>query len=108
MANSNPTPFDPDRYVGTITVVTPNSVKANFPKAISTPDNRSAIKGNVGDFVFIECDEYAVFGRVIEITLPDRERLSIEPSIGKDIHAHPISTIQLLATMEGLLLTKIS
>ena len=97
---SNSTPFDPDRYIGTITVVTPNSVKANFPRAVSTPDNRRAIRGNVGDFVFIECDEYAVFGRITEISLPDRERLAIEPGLGKDVQAHPIGSIQLLASME--------
>lgn len=94
------TPFDPGKYIGTVTVVTPNSIRANFPRAVSSPEDRQAIKGNVGDFVFIECDEYAVFGRITEVSLPDRERLSIEPQMGKEVHAHPIGHVQLLASMD--------
>lgn len=94
------TPFDPERYIGTITVVTPNSVKANFPHGAPSQDDRKSIRGSVGDFIFIECDQYAIFGRITEISLPDRERLSVEPQIGKNLMAHPIGNIQLLATMD--------
>jgi hypothetical protein len=35
--------------------------------------------GEVGEFVFLECGEFAVFGRIINVKLPERDRLSVEP-----------------------------
>jgi hypothetical protein len=55
--------------------------------------------GEVGEFVVIENGEYAVFGRIIEIRLPERERLSVEPRMGRSADAHPIGKIQLLTTI---------
>jgi hypothetical protein len=55
--------------------------------------------GEVGEFVFLECGEFAVFGRIINVKLPERDRLSVEPEMGKEAEAHPIGTIQLLATV---------
>lgn len=96
----NVTPFDPDRYVGTVTLVTPDSVGANLPYASASPEERTAIRGVVGDFVFVECERFALFGRIIEVRLPDRDRLSVEPELGKRERAHPIGTIRLLTTID--------
>jgi hypothetical protein len=96
-------PFDPQRCMGTVCEVTPHSVKVNLPEA-ATPDgqwlygNRLG-RGEVGEFVVVESGEHAIFGRVINVKLPERERLTVEPGLGKAVAAHPVGTIQLLATV---------
>ena len=78
-----PHPFESQRCIGTVTQVGPNSVRANLPRA---GENGSRLHhglrvggGEVGEFVVIECDELAVFGRVLDVRLPERERLTVEP-----------------------------
>ena len=96
-------PFDPQRCMGTVCEVTPHSVKVNLPEA-ATPDgqwlygNRLG-RGEVGEFVVVESGEYAIFGRVINVKLPERERLTVEPGLGRAVVAHPVGTVQLLATI---------
>lgn len=104
MPDSLPHPFDDHRYMGTVTQVGPSSVRANLPKAGDSGSrlhhgNRVA-GGEVGEFVVIECDELAVFGRVLEVRLPERERLTVEPSLGKKDDLHPVGVIQLLASID--------
>ncbi len=104
MQDSLPHPFDDHRYMGTVTQVGPNSVRANLPKAGDSGSrlhhgNRVA-GGEVGEFVVIECDELAVFGRVLEVRLPERERLTVEPSLGAKDALHPVGVIQLLASVD--------
>ena len=91
---SPPYPFENERYVGTVTQVGPSSVRANLPLA-----GRSGNKlhhghriagGEVGEFVLIACDELALFGRVLEVRLPERERLSVEPELGDHPELHPV------------------
>jgi hypothetical protein len=56
-------------------------------------------RGEVGDFVLIEVGACAIFGRIVNVRLPERERLSVEPSFGGAPPAHPVGTIQLLSTL---------
>lgn len=104
MTDLLPNPFDDYRHMGTVTQVGPSSIRANLPSAGESGSrlhhgNRIA-GGEVGEFVFIECDELAIFGRVLEIRLPERERLSVEPTLGKSAELHPVGTVQLLATID--------
>ena len=102
--NELPHPFEDQRCIGTVTQVGPNSVRANLPRA---GENGSRLHhglrvggGEVGEFVVVECDELAVFGRVLDVRLPERERLTVEPSLGSQNELHPVGTIQLLATID--------
>jgi uncharacterized protein len=104
MASVRPTYlFDGDRAIGTIVEVGPDHVRANLPLASAQEaqmrHGERIGAGEVGEFVVIETGEFAVFGRVIEIRLPDRERLSVEPRMGRAAEAHPIGKIQLLTTI---------
>lgn len=96
-------PFDPNRYVGSVSAVTPDSVKINLPKAARPSAQQYAgyavQAGQVGEFVFIEGEGVAVLGRVMDVRLPDAERLRAEPSLGHAPDAHPIGTVQLLTTL---------
>jgi uncharacterized protein len=96
-------PFDPDLYTGTITEVGPSAVKANLPHAAAADalwhHGHRQGRGEVGDFVIIEVEDTAVFGRIINVRLPERERLTVEPGLGKQPESHPVGTIQLLSTI---------
>lgn len=96
-------PFDPQRCIGTVCEVGPNYAKVNLPSA-AKPEGQwlhgnRLDAGQVGEFVVVECGELAVFGRIITVKLPEKERLSVEPELGSLREAHPVGTIQLLTTI---------
>lgn len=104
MSNPLPVyPFDPERCIGTVAEVSPSSAKVNLPSA-AAPAGRAHFGtliggGEVGEFVVIECGETGVLGRLVNVKLPERERLAVEPELGGVREAHPIGTIQLLTTI---------
>jgi energy-coupling factor transporter ATP-binding protein EcfA2 len=96
-------PFDPQRCIGTISEVGPSSAKANLPSAAS-PEGQwlhghRLGAGEVGEFVIVECRDVGIFGRIINVRLPERERLNVEPELGSSRDAHPLGTVQLLTTI---------
>jgi energy-coupling factor transporter ATP-binding protein EcfA2 len=91
---------DPDYYIGTITFVGASVVQANLPQATARPERRRLARGAVGDFVFIDCENFKLLGRILEVKVPDAERLTLEPSLGSPPDPHPIGRIQLLATID--------
>ena len=96
-------PFDSARAIGTITEVTGTSAKLNLPKAAvpgSMWHHGSNLEaGRVGEFVVIEASDHAVFGRVVSVRLPEKERLSVEEELGKSGEANPIGFVQMMATV---------
>ena len=97
-------PFDPQRSVGTVSQVGPSSAKVNLPQA-GQPTGRlhhghRIGGGEVGEFVVVECDEVAIFGRIVEVRLPERERLGVETELGRDRDVHPLGTVQFLASID--------
>jgi DNA helicase HerA-like ATPase len=105
MSSSLPvTPFDSGRLIGSVCEAGPSYVKANLPKAAKdSPSLRFGERmagGQVGEFVFIECAAFAVFGRITSVKLPERDRLAVEVELGKSHEAHPVGSIQLLATLD--------
>lgn len=97
-------PFDPSRYVGSVTFISPDAAKINLPHAASVAPRQysgyAVLGGQVGEFVFIEGEGVAVLGRITEVRLPDSERLKAEPTVGERPDAHPIGFVQLLTTLE--------
>jgi hypothetical protein len=96
-------PFDDQRAVGTIIEVGPSSAKLNLPRA-AIPSGQwlhgyKLSTGEVGEYLLIEAGEFAVLGRLVNVKLPERERLTVEPELGTERTAHPLGTLQLLATL---------
>jgi len=71
-----------------------------MPYATANPERRALARGVVGDFVFIDCELVKLLGRIVEVRIPDIERLTVEPSLGKVPATHPIGRIQLLASVD--------
>lgn len=97
-------PFDPARYIGTVCQVDPSTVRVNLPHAASPVSDHHAgysmPAGQVGEFVLIESEEHAIVGRITEVKLPERDRLSVEPTADTDSDANPVGLIQLLTSLE--------
>lgn len=93
---------DPEQYIGTVTLVNAAFIQANLPHATARPERRRLARGAVGDFVFVDCESHKLIGRIIEVRIPDGERLSVEPAMGTPATPNPIGRIQLLATVEPL------
>lgn len=94
-------PYEEERKIGFVTEVGSSYVKANINENANQYDDwYLGIKnslGHVNDFVVIDCDEYALLGRISKSTVLDVERLKLnENSKGR---VHPIGSIQLLATI---------
>lgn len=92
-------PVDPDKYIGTVTLVNASQLQANLPLASAQPERRALSRGAVGDFVFIDCECVKLLGRITEVRIPDAERLSVEPRLGAPVTPNPIGRIQLLSTV---------
>ncbi|WP_426413453.1 ATP-binding protein [Bradyrhizobium ganzhouense] len=91
---------DPARYLGSVCFVAASTVKANMPFATANSERRSLARGVVGDFVFIDCDLVKLLGRIVEVGVPDVERLTIEPTLGKKSDTHPIGRILIFASVD--------
>ena len=96
-------PFDGQLCIGTVIEVAPSYAKANLPQA-AFPDEQWHFgsrrgKGEVGDFVLVEVGGVAVFGRLVNVRLPEKDRLTVEPSFEPKRESHPVGTIQLLSSI---------
>ncbi|MGO6845968.1 MULTISPECIES: ATP-binding protein [Rhizobium] len=106
MAESIPSyPFERSRYLGSVARVTPLAVRVNFPFATEVAPSQYAghrvTRGQVGEFVVIESFGSAIIGRITEIQLPDRDRLSVEPErTDGDEVPNPIGNIRLLGSVD--------
>jgi hypothetical protein len=97
-------PFDGQRYIGSVCSVRPATVEVNLPLA-SFPNSTHIAgyllqRGQVGEFVVIEGEEHAVLGRLIETRLPERERLTVEPTHEGDDRPNPVGVVQLLTAID--------
>ncbi|MBV2161461.1 DUF853 family protein [Achromobacter denitrificans] len=97
-------PFDRQRYVGSVCTVRPASVEVNLPFAPRPGSSHIAgyplQRGQVGEFVIIEGEEHAVLGRLVETKLPERDRLTVEPTHERDERPNPIGIVQLLTAVD--------
>lgn len=98
------TPFDPERRIGTVTQVMPDAVFVNLD-AVTQRTGRllsgTPLRGGqVGDFIVVDCDSHALLGRMLEVKLPERERLDIEQQLGYSPDPHPVAKLHLLGALQ--------
>src|SRR4051812_46990325 len=95
--------FEPDRLIGSVVEVAPDSAKVNLPLGASDePQLRHGERvgaGEVGEFVMIESGDVGIFGRLSLVRLPERDRLTVEPRMGATGSPHPLGTVQMLCSV---------
>jgi hypothetical protein len=91
---------DPEQHIGTTTQAGAAIVQANLPHASARSERRRLARGCVGEFISIDCEHIKLLGRIVEVEIPDSERLSVEPVMGSPPECHPIGRIQMLATVD--------
>ncbi len=98
------TPFDPERRIGTVTQVLPDAVFVNLDAVTQRTGRLLSGKplrgGQVGDFVVLDCDSHALLARILEVKLPEKERLDIEQQLGHTPDPHPLAKLHLLGALQ--------
>lgn len=98
-------PFEANRYLGSVTQIEPASVRLNLPRSCAASSSSySGLRigrGELGEFVLIEGETYAILGRLTQVRLPEGERLTVEPSReGGKSPANPVGIVQLLLSID--------
>ena len=95
--------FDPNLRLGVVSSVTANDVRVNLHEAGAVGGSlfRGARYGlgEVGEFVLIEGELVALLGRIIEVKLPERERLVVDKDSGGGVTIDAYALVQLLGTV---------
>ena len=96
-------PFDHDKLLGAVSEIGPNYVRAAFAIHLTSGQKflhgQAITTGHVGDFVLIDGQDRAIFGRIIKVKLPEKDRLQVEPTLDSGDLTKPIADIQLLASI---------
>lgn len=101
--SNNLHPFDARRQIGTISQVLPDTIVCNLSSETQQSgrilDGTPLTGGQVGDFVVIDADAVAILARILEVKLPERERLDVERELGRPFHPHPVAKLHLLGSL---------
>lgn len=97
-------PHDTHRRIGSLIEVSATEAKINLSKAGTGEQSwilgsRLAV-GEVNEFVFIDCGQFSILGRMVKVWLENGERLSVDKLDDAEIHNHPIGLVQLLVTVD--------
>ncbi|HAA0416490.1 ATP-binding protein [Listeria monocytogenes] len=97
-------PFDNNYFIGYVSHVSPQFVKVHFPS--STLLNKTIFSGEefngglVGNFVTIEAENDGFIGKISEINLPEKERLTLSEKSFQNSDFHPTATIEILLSFD--------
>ena|SRR5690606_33015515 len=87
MKDNKINPFSHEYFIGYINQVLPQYVKVHFPSSVLlggfTYQGEEFNGGLVGNFVVIEGDNFGFLGRLVELVLPEKERLSLVKSLSR-------------------------
>ncbi|GAW85493.1 conserved hypothetical protein [Bathymodiolus platifrons methanotrophic gill symbiont] len=97
------TPYDSNRRIGSAINISPAEITANLSDAGSGEakwylGDRVAA-GEVNEFVFLDCGQTAVLGRLVQVWLDGAERLSVDAISIENGFNNPIGVIQLLTSV---------
>lgn len=95
--------LEPGRLIGTVVEVTPGRVGADLPSARDAATSRYAsrlARGEVGEFVAIEQEDAPVIGRVVRVSVLEKERSKVPERIGERPLVHPRGEVQILGSYD--------
>ena len=97
-------PFKHSHFIGYINQVTPQYVKVHFPSSVlmkSFTFYGEELKGGlVGNYVVIEGEKYGFLGKILELSLPEKERLELSEKSFNTKEFHPTGKIEILLSFE--------
>lgn len=97
-------PFSHSHFIGYINQVTPQYVKVHFPSSVlmkSFTFYGEELKGGlVGNYVVIEGEKYGFLGKILELSLPEKERLELSEKSFNTKEFHPTGKIEILLSFE--------
>jgi energy-coupling factor transporter ATP-binding protein EcfA2 len=97
-------PFNHSHFIGYINQVTPQYVKVHFPSSVlmkSFTFYGEELKGGlVGNYVVIEGEKYGFLGKILELSLPEKERLELSEKSFNTKEFHPTGKIEILLSFE--------
>jgi len=93
-------PFNHEHFIGYVNQVLPDFIKVHFPSSVLlngfTHNGEEYNGGLVGSFVVIEGERNGFLGRLIELVLPEGERLSLSEKSFQTKDFHPTGKIEIL------------
>lgn len=97
-------PHSQDWRIGSLIDISATEAKINLTylgadKQTWTFGTRIPI-GEVNTFVFIDCGQYSIFGRLIKVWLENGERLKVDQISDNSVSSHPIGLVQLLVSVD--------
>lgn len=95
--------FDARLHIGVVSSVTAANIRVNLYEAGAASGSRLDGAryglGEVGEFTVIECEHFALLGRIIEVRLPERERRSLDQESGSGSDVDAVAIVQLLGSV---------
>lgn len=96
----NNKPFDHNYFIGYVNQVFPDNVRVHFPSSVLL--NKFIFSGEefngglVGNYVTIEGENHGFIGKILELSLPEKERLQLNEKAFKNKEFHPTGKIEIL------------
>ncbi|MFA6128822.1 MAG: ATP-binding protein [Bacteroidales bacterium] len=104
-------PFKPTHFIGYVNQVTAQFVKVHFPSSTLlqsfTFKGENLNGGLVGNFVVIEGEHFGFLGKILELSLPEQERLELSERSFKTKDFHPTGKIEILLSFDLFEPTKV-
>jgi hypothetical protein len=100
----NRNPFEHNYFIGYINNVSPQYINVHFPSSVLlksfTHKGEQFNGGLVGNFVVIEGQQYGFLGKILELSLPEKERLELSEKSFNNKDFHPTGKIEILLSFD--------
>lgn len=97
-------PFQHSHFLGYVNHVSPSFIKIHFPSSIlmkSFFHNSEILKGGlVGNYVVIEGEDKGFLCKLLEVNLPERERLELSEKTFSTKEFHPTGRLEVLLSFD--------
>lgn len=97
-------PFNSNYFIGYVNHVSPQYIKVHFPSSTLLNKNIWAGEefygGLIGNFVTIEGENRGFIGKISELDLPEKERLSLSEKAFQSSDFHPTARVEILLSFD--------
>ena len=97
-------PYSESRFIGFVTMVSPLQTRVHFPSSVLLKKFFNADNGYhaiTGKYIIIEGTGYGFLGKIIEIALPEKERLELTESKFEKEVFHPTGKVEILLCFDN-------